>query len=373
MTNRPLSFLWLLLVTAVLVLPGGVATPEDETDSDSVILSRDRARGERLRNSPNYVGGRFVNELPTEPVRIKALGSVIGALIFPDEKRRPSGPLPIADCCPVSPLQPGLRVYWLGHSSVLIEIDSVRLLLDPVFDETVKHTAGFTRRFHRSPVARDALPPIDAVLISHDHFDHLELSTVEYLAPKGVTFFVPLGVGPLLETSRVPHDQIVELDWWEEVEFRSLRIVCTPARHYSGRELSEFNWTFWASWVIQSAERRIFYGGDTGYSDHFKQIGRKHGPFDLTLLPIGAYDDAWPDIHIGPEEAVVAHRALRGKLLLPVHWGTFDLAGHAWDDPIERLVQVAADERVAVVTPRPGEPVAPDQAGSYDVWWEKIE
>ena len=329
---------------------------------------------QRIKQSPNYAGGRFVNEVATNQLEIGSLWSAVTDNVVPGKDQRPSRPLPVmpvdlADLDSTS----GLKAIWLGHSTVLIQVEGVHILTDPVFDNSVAHAVGSTPRFQPPPLRRERLPRIDAVLISHDHFDHLEQSTVQYLSPTGTIFVAPLGVGGLLRQWDVPDTQIVELDWWESAILESLEITCTPARHYSGRSLAEVNKTLWASWVIVGLHHRLFYGGDTGFSDHFERIGDRFGPFDLSLLPIGAYDEAWPDIHIGPEEAVVAHQALQGKVLLPVHWGVFDLAAHAWDDPIRRLVRAAASEGVTLVTPRLGEVVSPEQLSSVVHWWENID
>lgn len=370
--TRPRLFIWicgLLQLFATLVSAPGChsqRTPQSEV----VVAERSR----RIKHSPNYAGGRFANEDATSQLQITKLWSVVIDNILPGKDQHPSQPLPMVSV-DVSDLDTATdyQLTWLGHSTVLIQIDGTCILTDPVFDNSVGHAVGSTPRFQPSPLSRENLPAIDAVLISHDHFDHLEKSTVQYLWPTGTFFFVPLGVGGRLSKWGVPDSQVVELDWWEGTVFESVTISCTPARHFSGRSLAEVNKTLWSSWVIIGERHRLYYGGDTGYSDHFERIGARFGPFDLTLLPIGAADEAWPDIHIGPEEAVVAHQALRGKALLPVHWGTFDLAAHAWDDPIKRLIPAAASEGVALVTPRLGEIVSPDRSVYNDRWWESID
>ena len=332
-----------LLAWAAIAI-GSVAHSQVETRAESRLA--------RMKQSVNYDAGRFVNAVPTDQIRLDGLGSTLKAKAFPNDNRRPSIDPPTV---PLDRSRFGsgnrLQAVWLGHSTVLVSLDGLVLLIDPILEEAVEHAVGSTPRFGRVPVSRVSLPPVDVVLISHDHPDHLERGSVDFFADRGAAFVVPLGVGMYLEDWQVPDSQIVELDWWESAEFGSLTLTCTPARHWSGRRLTNINRTLWRSWVIAGNYQRLYYGGDTGFSEHFKEIGARFGPFDLTLLPIGAYGEAWPDIHIGPEEAVVAHQALRGELLLPVHWATFDLAVHPWAEPIDRLLRAAVEEEVAIVTP----------------------
>jgi L-ascorbate metabolism protein UlaG (beta-lactamase superfamily) len=365
--------LWPVLVVVALLAVGGTLRAEDTAESATRGHNWELYSRQRIKNSPNYYGGRFVNELPTDLVKIKELWSVLGEQLAPSADRQPEQLLPVVDCCSEPPAIPSLRAYWLGHASVLLEMDGVRVLFDPVFDDSVQHAAGFAYRFHRLPIARDSLPSIDLVIISHDHYDHLERSSVLYFATREAKFVVPLGVKKLLVEWGAPPHLVADLDWWESFDYEALKIVCTPARHYSGRSISQFDRSLWASWTVVGPDSRVFYGGDTGYSDHFERVGNKYGPFDLTILPIGAYDDAWPDIHIRPEEAVVAQQALRGKLLLPIHWGTFDLSTHPWDEPIKRLVSFAADENLRVATPMPGESVTTDSTVDFARWWEGLD
>ena len=363
-----LKFGFSILFAIVIAVVGAPA------HEDSTGISSAEYRRQRMKLSPNFESGHFVNEVPTSTLNLGELWLPLKDQVVPTRGSRPSEPLPsVAVDMAAFDTEAGLRVVWLGHSTVLVRIDSVTILFDPVFDEYTKHSMGSARRFQPSPLPREALPRLDAVVISHDHFDHLEKGTVEYLAPRGVTFFVPLGVGALLEEWGVPNSQIVELDWWESTVIRSVRLVCTPARHFSGRNVSSINKTLWSSWALIGPAHRLFFGGDTGYFDRLKDIGKRYGPFDLTLIPIGAYDDAWPDVHLRPEEAVIVQKVLNAKLLCPIHWGTFDLAAHRWREPIERLVEAASLEKIDLVTPQLGEVVDPDNLESPKRWWEKIE
>ncbi len=225
---------------------------------------------------------------------------------------------------------------------------------------------------HPVPLAIEDLPKLDAVLISHDHYDHLDLSTITaLLRTQTAPFVVPLGIGAHLRGWGVPDGRIVELDWNEHTVVAGLTLRCTEARHFSGRSLAR-NTTLWASWVIAGPAHRVFFGGDTGYTPAFAQIGEEHGPFDLTLLPVGAYGDQWPDIHMNPEEAVQAHVDLRGGLLVPIHWATFNLAFHRWAQPAERVRDAAKEHGVALAIPRPGERVTVADPPELVDWWTPV-
>jgi L-ascorbate metabolism protein UlaG (beta-lactamase superfamily) len=215
---------------------------------------------------------------------------------------------------------------------------------------------------------------VDAVLISHDHYDHLDMDTVRHLATRGTRFFVPLGVGAHLERWGVPLAQIDELEWWQQRTLRGVQITCTPTRHYSGRGLSDRSATLWSSWSVAGLQHRFFYSGDTGYSTHFKTIGERFGPFDLAFVKIGAYGPgaSWVDIHMPPEQSVQAVRDVGAKRMFPVHWSTFNLAYHAWDEPIRRTVAEAKRSGVELVTPRLGEWVDADREFQSTAWWEAV-
>ncbi|HKK20513.1 MAG TPA: MBL fold metallo-hydrolase [candidate division Zixibacteria bacterium] len=360
-----LTLVVLLVAAAAVVLR--VGSPDVGALPDGALLSR-------LKQSPEYDGSEFVNLERTHEVREGGTWPIVKEYLFGNEQHRPSKPLPSVSV-DLSAFQPDstLAVCWLGHSSTLIRIDGVTLLLDPVFDETVSLRVGHTDRFQPSPLSRDSLPHIDAVLISHDHYDHLERRTAEYLGRKGVKYIVPLGVRAELRSWNVPDGQIFDLDWWESVRVGNVELVCTPARHSSGRSLLRNNKTLWCSWTVLGLQHRLYHAGDTGPTKSFDDIGERYGPFDLTLLPIGGYSDDWPDIHLTPEQAVDAERALRGKLLLPVHWGTLDVAFHSWDEPIRRLEKAATTKQVAIVTSRLGEVVDIDRATPTDPWWQRVE
>ncbi|OJV24560.1 MAG: hypothetical protein BGO26_18435 [Actinobacteria bacterium 69-20] len=261
-----------------------------------------------------------------------------------------------------------LAATWLGHATVLLEVDGYRILADPMFGDRASPSKAIgPRRLHPVPIAAAELPPLDAVLISHDHYDHLDRPTIAALVASSLApFLVPLGIGAHLRGWGVPADRIVELDWHESHQLGRLTITCTPARHFSGRGTVR-NTTLWASWTVVGPAHRVFFGGDTGYTAAFADIGRDYGPFDLTVLPIGAYDPAWPDIHMTPEEALRAHRDMAGALLLPIHWATFNLARHGWSEPVERLLRGADGDAIAI--PPPGRRIVPGTPPTRENWW----
>jgi L-ascorbate metabolism protein UlaG (beta-lactamase superfamily) len=268
--------------------------------------------------------------------------------------RRRSEPIPLVVPDFASAAAP-LSITWLGHATALVEVDGYRILTDPVWsDRCSPSDAVGPRRLHPPPVELAALPAVDAIVVSHDHYDHLDIDTITGLArSQWAPFVVPLGVGAHLRAWGIPAERVVELDWGEHAALGELTLTCTPARHFSGRFLTR-NLTLWASWVIAGPDHRVYFGGDSGYTGSFNQIGAEHGPFDVALLPIGAYNTAWPDVHMNPEEAVRAHQDLDGGTLVPIHWCTFRLAPHRWNEPVERLLTAAQTAGVAVAVPPPG-------------------
>lgn len=274
----------------------------------------------------------------------------------------------------------GVRITWVGHATVLVEIDGFRILTDPIWSERCSpFSFAGPKRFHKPGIPLHKLPKLDAVIISHDHYDHLDEPTIHELAKRETPFYVPLGVGS--HFSRWDIKGVKELDWWDQVELtndkgQTLKLGPTPARHFSGRSITDRNHTQWASWAIIGPKSRVYFGGDTGYFPGFKEIGERLGPFDLTIMPIGAYDRAWSQIHLNPEEAVQAHKDVKGKVMMPIHWGTFDLALHTWRDPMLRLTKAARIEDVAFISPLPGELVeigALTEATSNapKTWWSQ--
>jgi L-ascorbate metabolism protein UlaG (beta-lactamase superfamily) len=324
------------------------------------------------QRSPQYTGDVFVNIEPASPgisLDREERRALLREMVGSRGASWPGGPIPLAD--PADGPARACAVSWYGHSSALVEVDGYRVLADPIWSRrcSPSRVVG-PQRLHEPPLALDELPAIDAVLISHDHYDHLDIDTIIGLArTQRAPFVVPLGIGAHLRKWGIPEARIVELDWNESHRVGELTLVCTPARHFSGRTFRR-NTTLWASWVIAGPRHRAFFGGDTGYTKSFAETGSDHGPFDLTLLPIGAYHPAWPDIHMNPEQAVQAHLDMtESGLLVPIHWATFRLAPHPWAEPVQRLLAAADPAGVQVAVPRPGQRVD-HQSPLLDPWWQ---
>ena len=297
--------------------------------------------------------------------------------LFEGAGRKPLGPVPVVKRTRASfaaPRADELRVTWLGWASVLVHIDGIMVLTDPMLSRRAS-PVGFAGpgRLHDVPCGVDDLPDIDVVVISHDHYDHLDRTTIRALARKDPLFAVPRGVGDYLRDWGVADGRIVELGWWEKTEVAGVTFQATPARHFSGRGLFDRNRTLWATWVIRGPSHRVFFGGDTGLFDGLEHIGERSGPFDVTLLPIGAYDVRWADIHLTPEEAIEANRLLGGRAILPIHFATFDMALHTWSNPMERFLWEAYRTDTRIFTPVPGQTVDPLVAAEAQPWWRIAE
>jgi L-ascorbate metabolism protein UlaG (beta-lactamase superfamily) len=331
------------------------------------------ARLERVEKSAQWAGDHFRDVMP----RIEPdIWPVFKDYFFDDtENRVPTEALPVRDLTAADfaiPPKDGLRITWLGHSTLLLEIDGYRVLVDPVWGERASPFSWIgPKRFHRPPLALKDLPKLDAIVISHDHYDHLDYPTILELAKTDVKFIMPLGVGSHLEYWGVPAERIVELEWWDAHQVGDLKLVATPARHFSGRSLTR-NKTLWAGWAFVGAEHRIWYSGDTAMFDGIQEIGDRLGPFDVTIIETGAYNQRWADVHLGPEQAVQAHRMAGGKLMIPVHWGTFELALHSWTAPIERTVEAAKKCGIEVASPQPGGSVVPGSGQVFARWWPTV-
>jgi L-ascorbate metabolism protein UlaG (beta-lactamase superfamily) len=367
-----------LMGTGALAAAAALVTWTSTSGLETLGTAPQGERLKRMQASPRFKEGLFVNP-NVSPVGRTGMGwSTTRAWLLGDEQRTPPGPLPLRQDAAkawAQPPQSGLRVTWLGHSTLLVEVDGVRLLTDPVWGERASpSTVVGPQRFHPPPVALEELPPLDAVLLSHDHYDHLDMGTIRALNARGVTFYVPLGVGAHMEGWGVPPERIVELDWWQEVALggNGFKLVATPAHHFSGRSLTDRNRTLWASWTLLGPTHRVFFSGDTGMTPDFTEIGQRFGPFDLTMLEVGAYHPSWGDIHLGPHHALEAHAMLKGRRMLPVHWGTFMLAMHAWDEPAETLEREARARQVELVTPILGQPVEPTRSAAAESWWREV-
>jgi L-ascorbate metabolism protein UlaG (beta-lactamase superfamily) len=332
---------------------------------------------ERIRASPELVDGRFQNREPTSVMTGGSAWRTFARWATGGEMRVPTCPLPLVTDTAARLARPsasGLRVTWLGHSTTLIELDGAVFLTDPVWSERASPSRWVgPKRFHPPPLALAELPRLDAVLISHEHYDHLDMQTVRALAARGVAFHLPLGIGAHLAAWGVPAAQIVEHDWWQEATLPGgVRLVATPARHFDGRGLPWRAGALWTSWSLVGPRHRVFFSGDTGRTASFRDIAAREGPFDVSLIEIGQYDPSWGDIHLGPLGALDAQAALGAKVLLPIHWATFNLGFHAWSEPAETLVRLAESRGVAIVTPRLGEPVEPTLPSRTTPWWRAL-
>ncbi len=343
------------------------AFPDIEAESQ-------QQRSLRIKKSKHFSGDTFENIIKTNTgvipgKRLEALRK----LFTSDNETVPTKPFPIvqlnkADFTSCTELS----AVWMGHATLIIEIDGKRFLTDPVWSERPSPVSFIgPKRFHPLPLAIDSLPKLDGILISHNHRDHLDEPSIRALLKKDVPFFVPLGVGKHLQEWGVPCHQIIEKDWGEEHKSSDGSFTCTaaPARHFSGRIIFDDCETLWTSWIITGKSHRVFFCGDTGMFPHFKDMGHQYGPFDMTILPIGAYDSCWPDIHLTPEQAIEAHEMLNGDILIPIHWGTFNLAPHAWFDPPQRLLQHTRDRLTRYVLPKPGQRISVNKLPPVENWW----
>ncbi len=335
-------------------------------------------RLERMQASAQWAGNGFRNTQPTGPGRKDPAAQMpsISDFLCGGERRVPLTPLPSLEPHDAwrKPPESGLRATWLGHSTVLIEIDGLRLITDPVWGPRASPTklAG-PKRFQPVPVPLKKMPKIDLVLLSHDHYDHLDYPTIRDLAKMGVPFVTSLGVGAHLEYFGVAPELIHELDWWESFSLGDLTVTATPSQHFSGRGLKDRNATLWSSLSVRTSRHSVFFSGDTGLTDQFKTIAERMGKFDLVMLEVGAFHPAWGDIHLGPGNALHALDMLGGGTFLPVHWGTFNLAMHAWDAPAEALLSEANHRDLQLLMPRLGEPVEPSHAERVNPWWRAVD
>lgn len=319
-------------------------------------------------------GNKFLNPVPTMVMLPGSMGRMLAAFLRNKNEVVPKhlpGPFTTDINVYKTPPSTGLRITWIGHSSLLIEIDGQRILTDPVWSNRASFSAFVgPKRFFSPPLALSQLPPLDAIIISHDHYDHLDAPTIRWLSHGNTPFYCSLQVGRYLQQYGVAAQRITEMDWTNQVTIgKDCTLTALPARHFSGRGLHNRFTTLWSSFAIRGNRHNIYYGADSGWFSGFADIGQAYGPFDLTMLEIGASNPLWPDIHMGPIHAAEAHIALRGKLLMPIHWGTFNLALHAWKEPIETLLKTAGEKGIRLLAPQPGEPVTVTGEAYVNHWW----
>jgi L-ascorbate metabolism protein UlaG (beta-lactamase superfamily) len=328
----------------------------------------------RYPQSPQSIGDRFRNLDPMRRAPARDRNVMWDMLFNKPKNTMPSAPVPIRRLQRAElDAAPDRSLYRLGHSTLLLKLRDHWWITDPVFAKRASPVQWMgPRRFHAPPIALRELPPIRGVLLSHDHYDHLDRAAIRALARTGAPFYMPLGVGDRLAAWGVPASQIRQFDWWQGAEVDGLRLTATPAQHFSGRSLADRNRTLWCSWVVEDADFRLFFSGDSGYFSGFRAIGERFGPFDVTCIETGAYNVDWPGVHMQPEETIQAHQDLRGRWLLPIHNGTFDLAMHAWHEPFERITALARAHRIALATPMFGERVQLDAPHPGTAWWRAV-
>lgn len=329
----------------------------------------------RFSKLPYYQDGRFISPEPMQsfPDRVTGAGAKGWIRFLLPNSNAPTKPLPqallTADSFAKTPAD--LAAYWLGHSSLIIELEGKRFLVDPVFGNAAPLPFA-VRRFVPAPIELDELPPIDVVLITHDHYDHLERATIGFLRHRNTRFVVPYGVGAHLIKWGVERERITEIGWGESVDFDGVAVAAERTIHYSGRSFDRQGTTLWTSYALKGQSHRIFISGDSGYGEHFKEIGAKHGAFDLAFIEIDGWNDGWPKTHMFPHEAIAASHDVGAKAVIPVHWGVFDLARHKWDESIEIVANLAAEDgNITLLTPLMGEKI--EENTKTHRWWRGVE
>ena len=324
---------------------------------------------ETIKNSPQYKKNKFVNEREVRlTINLTGILKILLEMLLGAKNRRPRKKLLSQELT----TKEGGDAYltWFGHSTFLYEVDGKKILFDPMLGKHASPIPYTIRRYnYELPSSADALPPLDAVIISHDHYDHLDYETIIKIKNKTKRFITPLGVGAHLLRWGVLPEQITELDWWGETALGDVSIIATPSQHFSGRTLSDRQKTLWVGWIIKNSTAKVFFGGDSGYFAGFREIGKRHGPFDLTLLDSGQYNPRWEVVHMFPEQSVRAHKELGGKVFMPIHWSAFTLSLHSWTDPVERALIAAKKEGVEMITPIIGQRFHVVDERPQQVWW----
>ncbi len=330
---------------------------------------------EKIQNSENYKDKQFQNLIPTSmDMDAKGMLNIMYNMAFKENARKPPKPLPVrfhnnsdqkADY--------SMKITWYGHSAILLEIDGKKILIDPMLGNAASPVSFTTKRFdYKIPIDLESIPMVDAVILSHDHYDHLDYPSIMKLKDRVGHFYTALGVGSHLQKWGVDASNITELDWWEKAKLDNLELVATPARHFSGRGLGDRNKTLWASWVIIGEKERIYFSGDSGYGPHFKEIGDQYGPFDFAMMECGQYNERWEAIHMMPEQTIQASLDVQSKVMMPIHWSAFNLALHSWTDPVERAVKAAKTHEVNIITPQIGLRFSPGDAQLHEFWWRSL-
>lgn len=366
-----LKYLGIALVTIIVIVAIGGTLFLNLSPQFGRLPSKEQIAA--YQESGHHDGVKFVNRRPAN-MDIK-FWSLLRKQFADAPKRNPSQNIEVEKVDSleiVNYRKDTTRLTWFGHSAFLLEIDGKKILLDPMLSEVpAPHPMLGPRRYSEElPIAIEELPYIDAILISHDHYDHLDYLSIKKLKEKTGRFYTSLGVGNHLEEWGVSPDKIFELNWWDSTGFEGIKLISAPARHFSGRGLMDRQSTFWCSWIIQGKNDNIYFSGDGGYDIHFKEIGEKYGPFDLSLLECGQYNEQWKAIHMMPEETVQAAIDLKSEVFMPIHWGAFTLALHDWTDPIERAAAEAARLDQPITSPKIGEQmIVGNEIYPSKPWW----
>jgi L-ascorbate metabolism protein UlaG (beta-lactamase superfamily) len=329
---------------------------------------------------PNYKDGKFINREKIEmEMSIRSFSKMFSEMLSPDPNVNPKSNVEVVnfDSNFLETKEDSINeIIWLGHSSFLIRLNGKTILLDPVFSEkTGPHSFFGRKKFNNQmPIDLIHIPHVDAIFISHDHYDHLDYYSIVNLKDKTDSFFVPLGVGNHLKSWKVDENKIKEFNWWDEGSFEEIEFAFTPSRHMSGRGFTDQSATLWGSWVLKGQNKSIYFSGDGGYGEHFKEIGEKYGPFDIGLMECGQYNKLWADVHMMPEESVQAGIDVKAKIIIPIHWGSYRLANHAWTEPVERFSLKAKELEISTLTPRIGENIDLNHENSIQTteWWEEL-
>jgi L-ascorbate metabolism protein UlaG (beta-lactamase superfamily) len=361
-----LSLITLLIIIGVLFINlspqfGGVASKQQQ---------------ELFSKSKHYKDGKFLNNGGVKmEMSLKDSFKAMWILFKSNSKAEPNKNIAVQkiDSITIANYNSKTRFIWFGHSTFLLQIKGKNLLIDPMFGNVPAPNPllGNKRFSNKLPIEIEKLPSIDAVLITHDHYDHLDYESIQKLKDKVNMFYTPLGIGIHLLKWGVEKERIIELDWWQEIKYDELTIRCTPAQHFSGRGISDREKTLWCSWIIQSDDENLFFSGDSGYASHFKEIGDQYGPFDFAFMECGQYNNLWPLVHMLPEETAQAGLDIKAKKMMPIHWGAFKLASHSWTDPVERISKKAKELNVDLVIPKIGEIIEIGLNDSEEIypWW----
>lgn len=366
---------WLVIMLVVLLIAAAAFVMLHPTFGGKP----DAQSQQKMQQSPNYDGTVFQNLEPTTAglkeveIEDKEAGGMLD-MLFPPEGKRPSEPLPTVKLDKT--LLKNGDFVWFGHSSALFLTDNKVIMVDPVYHNAspIPYTVRPYKMTHRPTI--EALPHIDAVLISHDHYDHLDHKAIKKLNAKVTHFYVPLGVKAHLQRWGVADSKITEMDWYEQNKIGDIDIIFTPSRHFSGRGINDRSKTLWGSWVVKSSQLSLFFSGDSGYGKHYAEISKRYGGFDIALMEDGQYNIRWSDIHMLPEQSVQAVLDLKAKRVLPVHWGKFDLSIHPWKEPIQRFLKEAEKHNIVTLTPKIGQifnlqnAPTPENQGK---WWENVK